>query len=239
MSLPKIVVQKHHLTLPLSNVEIEVQPYLTKHERLLLKAQESKNNKEIIAAIEQILEDCTFGYKVKDLPMADIEYLLVKLKAFSSGELVELAFRCHNEIDGSKCNERVELAINLDEELQFDNTQLKDNRIELGIDNIGIMMKPPSFKIFDKLLKTESEADQLFDVIADCIDYVWQDDEMFRDWNRKEMQEFLDSLSSKQMQQIREYIESIPSLKVEKEFNCPKCGYKEDLVLKDIFDFFT
>jgi hypothetical protein len=174
--------------------------------------------------------------------MADVEYLLIKLKSFSSGELLEMAFRCQNEIevDGQeqKCNHRVELDIDLDKELIFNREGLKDSKIKLTED-IGLVMKPPSFKIFQKLLDVESEADQLFIIMAACVDYVWQEDEIYRDWNKKEIEEFLESLNAKQMQDIKEYIESIPSVRIVKDFKCTSCEYEEKLVLKDVFDFFT
>jgi hypothetical protein len=49
----------------------------------------------------------------------------------------------------------------------------------------------------------------------------------------------LDSLSAKQMNEIRQYLEGIPSLESKKEFVCSKCEYKEEMELKNLLDFFT
>jgi hypothetical protein len=246
MSLPQLVLQKHNITLPISNLELVVTPYLTKHERLLLKAKESKDTEEIISVITQILEDCTDNYDVKKLPMADIQFLLLKLKAFSSGEIVELNMRCQNKLpsteeggDTVKCGHKTLIEIDLNTEVQYDTDGIADSHIELG-DGIGIVMQPPSFKIFKTILMApDSKADQLFTILADCIEYIWDKDEKYSDWTEEEIQGFIDSLSNKHMETVKNYLESIPSMLVKKDFKCESCGYTEEIVLDDIFDFFT
>ena len=61
MALPKLETKTYTLTLPSTGKEIKYRPFLVKEQKTLLMAQESKNNNELIDAMTQLINDCTFG----------------------------------------------------------------------------------------------------------------------------------------------------------------------------------
>ena len=76
MTLPKLETKTYTLTLPSSGEEIKYRPFLVKEQKTLLMAQESKEDNQIIAAMTQLINDCTFG-KVNTItcPLFDAEYI--------------------------------------------------------------------------------------------------------------------------------------------------------------------
>ena len=61
MALPKLEVKTYNLTLPSTGEEIKYRPFLVKEQKTLLMAQESKKDDEIVDAMSQLINDCTFG----------------------------------------------------------------------------------------------------------------------------------------------------------------------------------
>ena len=86
----------------------------------------------------------------------------------------------------------------------------------------------------------EISTENVFKLIIDCIDYIWDGDEIFKakDSSKKELIDFLDSLNSGQFQQVREFFESMPRLSHEIDWDCPKCEKSKTLVLTGLDSFF-
>ena len=79
MALPKLETKTYTLTLPSTGEDIKYRPFLVKEQKTLLMAQESNDDREMIDAMSQLINDCTFG-KVdpKKCPMFDAEYILLQ-----------------------------------------------------------------------------------------------------------------------------------------------------------------
>ena len=77
-------------------------------------------------------------------------------------------------------------------------------------------------------------------MIGECIDYIWDGDDIFKgkDSSKKELDDFIESLSSGQFQKIREFFESMPKISHEIEWACPVCKKATPLVLSGIDSFF-
>ena len=61
MALPKLAVAKYELTLPSTGKKVEYRPFLVKEEKILLTAQATGEDADMLRAVEQIIENCTFG----------------------------------------------------------------------------------------------------------------------------------------------------------------------------------
>ena len=92
MALPNIVTPEFETKLPSNNQTIKFRPFLVKEEKVLLMAGEGKDQKEILATVVNILQNCiiTSGVNVLTLPLFDIEWLFLQLRAKSVGEMLEL-----------------------------------------------------------------------------------------------------------------------------------------------------
>ena len=110
MALPKLNTPKYKMKLPSTGKVVNYRPFLVKEEKLLLIATETGDQDEIIAAITNIIKECTDLTDINKLPTFDIEYVFLQIRTKSVGEEVEVNVMCPD--DGET---EVKVAIPLDE----------------------------------------------------------------------------------------------------------------------------
>lgn len=243
--LPKIDVPIYELTLPLTEKIIRFRPFLVKEEKILLMAMEAQEADSVLLAVKQILTNCCLDdLNVDDLPIADIEFLFLNLRARSVNEVVELPYKCNNKItvDGQEkeCGNVVNLEVNL-LEIRPTMPEKRIDKIELN-DKMGILVKYPSFKMIENAQKEDgSEIEKLMNVLVACIDGIYTEETVFysKDVSKKELLEFIESLTREQFAKVQEFFESMPKIKKEMDFNCNKCGYHEDITIEGLQSFFV
>ena len=245
MALPKVSTPTYELTIPSSGEKVSYRPFLVKEEKTLLMAMESKDTTAMTKAMQDIITACTDGeVNPKDLAPYDIEFFFLQLRGRSVGEIIEV--RAPRPPNFEACCEEAteedicELSINIDD-IKVDTSKIKPSEIELS-DKIGIKMKFPEIDAIQKhsSIDGEMKAADIFKLIIDCIDYIWDGDEIFKakDSTKKELNEFLESLSSGQFNNIREFFESMPRLSHDVDWVCPKCEKSKTLTLTGIDAFF-
>ncbi len=235
MALPKINTPTYELVVPSTGEEIRYRPFLVKEEKILLMAMESGDNKEIIRAIQDIVKECTYDkLKLSTMPMFDIEYLFLNIRAKSVGEITTLRLTCP---DDEKTTVKVD--VNLTEiEVQTDKNHT--NKIELT-DEMGIMMKYPTIDSFAGDM-SEINASNMLEVISGCIDSIYDKggEEVFeaKDQTKKELIEFIEQLNSKQFKNIQGFFDTMPKLKHTIKIKNPKTKKESEVVLQGLNDFF-
>ena len=60
MALPKLDTPTYRLTLPSTGEEIQYRPFLVKEQKLLMMAQESEEDQQIVDAVTSLVRTCTF-----------------------------------------------------------------------------------------------------------------------------------------------------------------------------------
>ena len=243
--LPKIDVPIYELTLPLTRKLIRFRPFLVREEKILLMAMESEDADSVLLAVKQILTNCCLDYiDIEELPITDIEFLFLNLRARSVNEVVELPYRCNNKIgnegEEKECGNIVKLEMNL-LEIHPEVHEKKIDKIELT-ENMGILIKYPSFKMVEEAQKQEgSEVDKLMNVLVACIDGVYTEETIFysKDVPKKELMEFIENLTREQFGKIQEFFETMPKIKKDVDFNCAKCGYHETITIEGLQSFFV
>ena len=115
MALPKLDTPTYEIDLPVSKKHIKYRPFLIKEQRNLLMALESNDSSTIQTSIKDILINCTLteNVDVDKLPIVDIEYYFINLRAKSVGEIVESKYRCNNVVEGKECGNIMEKNIDL------------------------------------------------------------------------------------------------------------------------------
>lgn len=95
MALPKIGVPNYELELPSTGKHIKYRPFLVKEEKVLLLALESEDEKQITAAVKDLIKGCVLSrIKVEELPAFDLEYLFLKIRAAAVGEIITMNVTC-------------------------------------------------------------------------------------------------------------------------------------------------
>ena len=236
MSLPKINAPEYRLNIPSTDEEIRYRPFLVKEEKLLLIAQETGTDKATYEAIRNIITSCCLDpVDIDKLPLFDMEYIFLNVRAKSVGESVKLKVKCPDD-EETEVEVEVDLT-NINVEMSDDH----DARIQLT-DNIGVLMQYPNFATITKVQKMEEgkETEQLFEMIASCMFQVWQGEETYdaMDYTAKDKKEFLESLDHKQFEKLQIFFETMPTLKHEVEVTNPKTNVTSMVTLSGINAFF-
>tara|TARA_Y100001938_G_C8039950_1_gene405603 strand:- start:98 stop:817 length:720 start_codon:yes stop_codon:yes gene_type:complete len=239
MPLPKIATPTYELELPSTGKTIQYRPFLVKEEKLLVIALESEDTKQITNAIKAVLKACvqTKGIKVEQLPTFDIEYLFLNIRGKSVGEQLDLKVVCP---DDEKTE--VPLVLNLDD-IQVQKTENHTNKIKLD-ENLMMEMRYPSLDQFIKNnfdFNESNQMDQSFDLIASCIDKIYNEDEVWAtaDCSKKEVKDFLDSMNSGQFKEIEKFFETMPKLSHTVKVKNPETNVESDVVLEGLASFFA
>ena len=90
-----------------------------------------------------------------------------------------------------------------------------------------------------KVVSGKNELTNTFDLIASCVDNVFDADNVYDDFTKDEIQSFIENLSKKQFEKASFFFESLPKLQHEIEWTCSKCGKKEKITLEGLQSFFA
>ena len=240
MPLPKIATPTYELTLPSSGKSIKYRPFLVKEEKILILALESQDIKQITTAIKQVLKECilTKGIKVEELPTFDIEYIFLNVRGKSVGEAIDLIITCAD--DGET---EVSVKVFIDEiKVQRDPEHSQEIKLD---DNLLLKMKYPSLNEFiknnfDFSGEDASTIEKSFDIISSCIDMVYSAEESWSaaDCTKKELNDWIETLTSNQFQEIEKFFNTMPKLAHTFKVKNPKNGVESDVTLEGLTSFF-
>jgi hypothetical protein len=228
------------LELPSSGKKIRYRPFLVREEKILIMALESEDTKQISSAIVQILSDCiaTKTVKVSELSTFDIEYLFLNVRAKSVGETVEVNVTCPD--DGET---QVQMEINIDD-IKVQKDSKHTNIIKLD-DNLSMKLKYPSLEQFVEnnfeVNESESEVNKSLSMIISCIDTVYDQEESWNaaDCSKKELEEFVEQMNTKQFKEIENFFVTMPKLSHKIKVKNPNTKVESDIVLEGLASFFT
>jgi hypothetical protein len=237
MALPILTTPTYELEVPSTDEKIKYRPFLVREEKILLIAMESGKTEDVVEAVKSIVEECTFNkLDLGDMPMFDIEYIFLNIRAKSVGEISNLRILCP---DDNKTYTEVE--VNLSEvlvQVEKDHT----NKIELT-DEMGIYMKYPTIDSFAQTGITEVTATNMLDVISTCVAQVYdkKGEEIFdaKDQTKEELIEFIEQLNTKQFAELQKFFDTMPKLKHVVKVENPKTKVKSDILLQGLSDFFA
>ena len=238
MPLPTLSVPTYELALPSTGKKVKYRPFLVKEEKVLLLAMESEDEKEIERAVIQTLTACiqTRGVKVESLASFDLEFLFLKIRSVSAGEDIKMKVTCQDDNET-----QVTVSLNIDE-IEVTKPEGHDRKIMLNEDT-GLMMKYPGFKQFVDLTLLNKDLDStedIFNLVADCVDQVFQGEEVWDtgDMKRSEVVNFLESMTQQQFELVQGFFESMPTLKHEFTATNPNTGVDSTYTLEGLQSFF-
>lgn len=231
MALPSLTAPEFFTKIPSTGKEIKYRPFLVKEEKILLMALEGNDQDEITNAIITILGNCLEEeLDVNKLATFDVEYLFLKLRGKSVGEVIELRMS-HAAGD---CKHRTDVEINIDD-INVTKERPED-KIQLT-DEIGIKLRYAGVNDL-KGIDPESSED-LFKLITNCIEFIYDNENVYSDFTREEIAEWLEQLSSEQFKKVTDFFENAPKLRHDITWTCPECGKEDSMVLEGLTSFFT
>ena len=240
MALPKLSTVVYDLELPLSKKKIQFRPFLVKEQKALLMAMESDDKQAIQSNIKNILKNCTLtsGINVDKLPVVDIEYYFLNLRARSVGEVVENKYRCDHVVDEKNCGNIMQTSVNL-LDLKVEGLVEGNDIIQLT-PQISMKLKYPEFSVVERVSNITEASQIAFEMVVDSIEYIYDGEQFYHahEVDRKELMEFVESLDTRQFSMIEEFFNSIPKIKKKIELKCSKCGHDHSFEVEGLESFF-
>jgi len=233
MPLPKLAIPEYEATLPVTGTKISYRPFLVKEEKLLYLAMESQDNKQMVKAVKTIIKNCTnLKSKVEDLATFEIEYIFLKIRSVAVGETSEFKVTCPDD-------EKTQVTVNIP--LADVGVEIpEDHNAKILLDsNVGVVMKYPSLDVFiQQNLSDNPNIDDIFELAASCIGQVYDKEEVYDSFSKKEALEFLENLNSEQFQKVQGFFETMPKLSYTLEVLNPETKVKSEMVLEGLASFF-
>ena len=237
MALPKLNTPTYELEVPSTDEKIKYRPFLVKEEKILMIAMESKDNAQIVNAVKDIVQECTFNkLDIANIPMFDVEYIFLNIRAKSVGEISKLKLLCPDdkqtyadaEVDLSK----VEVQVGKDH----------TNKIELT-EEMGMIMTYPTIDSFTQGGIQTINAENMLQVVGSCILQIYEEkgEKVYqaKDQTKKELTEFIESMNTGQFKRVQEFFDTMPKLKHTIKVKNPKTKKSSDITLEGLNDFFA
>lgn len=236
MALPKVETPRYELQIPSNGKMVTYRPYLVKEEKVLMVAMESQDNRQMIRAVKDVISTCTDGeVDISKLTMFDLEYVFAMLRAKSVGETTTVGVKCDS------CESKNDVDVSLEDVRVNVPKDDGDKTIHLT-DDIGVVLRYPSV---DALIESEkpgtSDIDTVFALATACIDSIFSGDDVYDvdQQSKKDMNEFIESLSTEQFNRIREFAEGMPTAALDIHFKCTNCGEDNNVEVKGLANFFS
>ena len=233
MGLPIQKAPTYNCELPLTGLKVKFRPFLVKEQNHLLIIKESQGEEEIFGAIAEMIKSVTNGeVDATQLPMADLEYLFINIRARSVGESIDVPYICRKEGCGHVYKSKLDLL-----SLDVDDVDIEE-QIQIS-DNLIVEMRPPVAKDAMKWAGLD-ETELIKPLIRTCMVRLYDEEEIYEmnDHRDSEIDEFIESLSLEQFDKIGNFSTSLPALQHREKWTCEKCGNKNDVVLKGLQNFF-
>ena len=242
MALPKLKSAIFELEIPSTKEKVSYRSFTVKEEKILLISQNSDEAKDQINAVKQIINNCIVVPEVFDvdkLASFDIEYIFLRLRSKSVGEMakVEVTPRNRENLPGKVFD------INLDE---IEPTYNEDHTdmIDIG-DDIKIKMKYPTFESISRF-SDSTEEESALEIFGECIQTIYQGEESYEssDYSKKELNEFIEGMSAQQAQALQHFFETMPVIShtIKYQWTNPDDSndtYEEDVVITGLLNFLS
>ena len=234
MALPKLGVPEFYTEIPSTGNKVKFRPFTVKQQKALLFALQSQDLDLMIDCVHDIVDVCCYDVSSNKLAAFDIEYLFIKIRAKSVGEVIDFYLR-HGA--NNPCQHRQQYALNIDD-VKVNMAQVEDPVIKLEAD-LGVTMKYPSFREITKFSAiSRDNPTQIIEFVASVIENVFNSEDVFGEFTLDEMVEWVSNLPTTYFEQLIDWLTKVPKLEHTIEYVCDECKQSETVELKTLSDFF-
>ena len=240
MALPVANTAKYELTLPSQQKKVQYRPFLVKEEKILLLALESGKPAEMLKAVKELVESCTFGtMNPAEHPMFDLEYVFLQIRAKSVGEIAKIKVLCPDSTDEDKQYGEIEVDLTKVEVFLDDN---HTNNVVLDEKRkLGLVLKYPGLdSLSPEMVAGKVKLSDSYDMIEGLIEQIYEGENVTfaKDTEKGELRTFIDGLSNDQMKKVLNFFDTAPRLEQKVKVTNPKTKVESEVTLRGLSDFF-
>ena len=116
---------------------------------------------------------------MKSLPLIDVEYLMMKMKMYSAGEVITVHVKCNNRVtlptldpetgdptgaeEERKCGFITDIDVDLEKQLIIDPSEMLSPIVQLT-DTVSVSLRPPVFDMFEEVINSDSNSKISFEI---------------------------------------------------------------------------
>ena len=232
MALPKLNNPTYEMVVPSTQEKVSYRPFLVKEQKILMMAQESEDPAMMTRTVCQLVENCVDGIQnAMKLPTFDVEYMFMQLRSVSVGSEVELMMLCQDDE-----TTKVPVSINIGD---IKVSALDEHNTTVMItDKIGMTFRYPNMTDVARYAKDDmSNVEITFGIIQDCLVNVFDENNVYDEMNPKELQEFVESMTTEQFTGVQGFFDTMPKLRHEIEYENPNTKVMNKTVLEGMQSF--
>lgn len=228
--MTKLILPTYLTKLPSTGKNIEFKPFTVKEEKSLLLALQEGNIETINTAIKNTVDSCTFSkLDLSATPYYDIEYLYLKIRSKSIGEIIDLVGSC-------ECSEEAKTKFTVDiDEVKISPEPSKNNIVQIPETIYTVMLRHPTI---DEFALSIQDPENYVNIVSNCIVTISTNDEIM-DWSSAEKDEFVESMSPKQQVGIANFLKEMPLVKLNAKYKCVSCGKLHEYTISGYESFFV
>ena len=234
--LPRLSFPLFSFDVPSTKQKIQIRSMVSREEKILLYAKESKELEDIFRAIQQVCQNCVTDdkFNVQTLTMFDLDSLFLKIRSLSVSNKQKVSY-----VDNEDTKQ-------YDFEIDIDKVNVRypeESKIPCVITitaDVSISLKYPSCQLYTNSIFLKETGIKLGDFLIDsCIDTVKSNSGItsFRDETNEDRADFIDSLPITARNDIMKFVNNLPSLYHKLEYTNEK-GTKRSIELTTLSDFF-
>ncbi len=237
MALPRLNEQpQYELTIPSTGQLVQYRPFLVKEQKVLIMALESQDQRQQLNAILNSINACVQDVDVHKLATFDVEYVFTQIRTKSVGETTKIVMKC------AECSADKTVSIDLEQVKLDEEPKIKNKVVNLTKD-ISVELKYPTYNEFLRNTNEQSSAvDMVFSLMDTCISAIILNEEEridIKDETPEEIENFINSLNAEQFEKLRNFVDEIPKISLDVEFECEACNAKNKRTLEGLNDFFS
>ena len=237
MALPKIDQPLFEIEIPSTGKKAKYRPFTVKEEKILLIAQESREQNQILLAVKQIITNCVPDVDVEKLAIFDLEYLILNIRAKSVNNEIDFGFM------DPDTEERIDVTVDVND-IKVEFNPDHEKKVELN-SQYYVMMRYPTLKEVTNLSNSaeeSNETEQMFNTMISCIDTLvdQETDEVYKleEFSSEEVSDFVDGFTSTVVEQLQKFFTTMPKLSHTINYK-DKEGKDKVFVVEGMDSFFT
>ena len=233
MALPRVNTPDYTLELPSTGKTIKYRPFLVKEQKILMMAQDTKDETQLADAMGTLVSSCTYGtLDASTSPLFDIEYVFLKIRSKSVGSKVDLMVVCPDD-------EKTQAKVSLDlDDINVTMTDDHINEVQIN-DKVKVVFRYPILSDLKGLVENPTDVERVFHVLNKCISEIHFGDDVYQrsDMTEKDIDEFVDQLTTEQFERMSDFFNSMPKLRHAIKVTNPKTKVKSEVVLEGLESF--
>ena len=232
MALPRIDTPTYQTNLPSTGQSVQFRPFLVKEQKIIMMAQESGEEGEMVRALSELVTACTFNkIDVANSPTFDVEFLFLKIRGKSVGETVQINMVCPDD-EVTQVSTKIDL-----DQIRVQTQEGHNNVIDIT-DTVKMVFKYPTLLDISRTGNIQS-SEGVFNLMNRCIHEIHYGDDVYNrvDISDKDIEEFIDQFTGDQFERVTEFFQTMPKLSHKVSVTNPKTNVTNEVLLEGLQSF--